>query len=62
MLTKYERELVDYWKNWKPGMGNFGKSARDVVEIKPAQQVKVQVDISASNLAEDIGDRIWDII
>ena len=34
LLTKYERELVDYWKNWKPGMGPFAKKPEDYDEEK----------------------------
>ena len=34
MLTKYERELVDYWTNWKPGMPPFVKSPEDYDEEK----------------------------
>ena len=32
MLTKYERALVDYWKNWKPGMPPFNKNPEDYDE------------------------------
>ena len=34
MLTKYERELTEYWKNWKPGMPPFGKKPEDYDEGK----------------------------
>lgn len=33
MLTKYERELVDYWANWKSGMPPFkGKDTEEKKE------------------------------
>ena len=34
MLTKYERELVDYWKNWKPGMKPFKPKHPEEEKIK----------------------------
>jgi len=59
MLTKYEQELSNYWKNWKPGMGPYGKTKREEIEIKV--EVKTE-EVRLDRLAEDIGDRIWDII
>ena len=57
MLTKYERELVEYWKNWKPGMGHYGKEERvEKVPLEEALDVHVNVDM------DDLVDKIWDII
>lgn len=57
MLTKYEEKLIAYWKDWKPGMPNFGEV--EVPDTRP--EVKVEVT-GLRDLAEDIGDEIWDIL
>lgn len=58
MLTKKEQELVNYWKNWRPGKKEFKPNK---LEEEPTK-VEVKVDINMDNLAEDIIDRMWDII
>jgi len=58
MLTRQERELVDYYKNWKPGKKAF-------VQNKLEEPIKVEVqmeDIRLDRLAMDIVDNIRDII
>lgn len=61
MLTKYERELVNYWKNWKPGMGVYGGEPEEIEDDK-VDNVEVNVNVNCRDLAEDIIDRMWDII
>lgn len=57
MLTKYERELVEYWKNWKSGMGAYGVEERP--ERRPVEELlEVHVDVDI----DDLADKIWDII
>ena len=58
MLTRYEQKLIDYWANWKSGMGPFGKEKEGVPDVKPDVELEVNLDY----LAEDIRDNIWDII
>lgn len=58
MLTKKERELVDYWKNWKPGNRPFKSKVEDE---PPKLEVKVEIP-NVEHLAEDVIDRLWDII
>jgi len=58
MLTKYEKQLVDYWKNWKSGMPAFGKTEDQIIE----SNVMVPVDMTIEVDMEDLADRIWDII
>lgn len=58
MVTKYERELVNYWKNWKSGMPPFGKTEEQIVEAKVVEPVDMTIEANM----EDLADRIWDII
>jgi len=47
MLSKYERELVDYWANWKPGMGPFnGKDTDDEEEEKSKKEKKSSREVT----------------
>ena len=58
MVTDYDKKLTEYWKNWKPGMGPYkGNKPPE----KPKKQ-EVKVNVKVDNLAEDIVDRLWDII
>lgn len=59
MVTKKDKELVSYWKNWKPGMGNYKAKKDEPIEIK-LEPPKVEVNLD--RLAEDVIDRLWDII
>lgn len=57
MLTKYELELIEYWKNWKKGMGPYGMTERpEKVPLEDILDVHVNVDM------DDLVDKIWDII
>ncbi|MGN1326695.1 MAG: hypothetical protein ACI4VQ_01220 [Clostridia bacterium] len=40
MLTKYERELVDYYKNWKPGMKPFKAKHNEEEKVKHTKKSK----------------------
>lgn len=59
MLTKKDRELVDYYKNWKPGTKQFKPSK--IIEKKEPEVIVVENN-KLDYLAEDICDRLWDII
>ena len=58
MLTRKERELVNYWKNWKPGRKEY---APNKLEEPIVIEVKVE-EPKLDYLAQDICDRLWDII
>lgn len=58
MLTKKERELVDYWYNWKSGAKPFVSKVEDE---PPKLEVKVEVP-GFDGLAEEMVDRLWDIL
>ena len=58
MLTNKERELVEYWLNYKPGKKEF-------VPNKLEEPIVVEVKLEEPRLdylAEDIVEGIWDII
>lgn len=59
MLTKKDREMVDYYKNWKPG--NRSYKERKIIENREPEVIVVEND-KLDYLAEDIIDRLWDII
>lgn len=59
MLTKKDRALVDYWLNWKPGTRPY-KEPKIIEKKEP--EVVVLDDSRLDYLAEDIQDRLWDII
>lgn len=42
MLTKYERELVDYYKNWKPGMKTFKAKHPEEEKVKHTKKSKTE--------------------
>ena len=55
MLTKYEEALIQYWKNWKPGMGPFkGEVGEYVIPAPEVQEVKI--------VREEPDFELWDII
>lgn len=54
MLTKYERALVDYWKNWKPGMPPFGKNPEDYDEEKKKTKHTKKEKMSSREIMEEI--------
>ncbi len=58
MVTKYEQKLIDYWANWKPGMGPFTLDRDAVVDYKPIQPVDMSIEIEL----EDLAETLWDII
>lgn len=53
MLTKYERELIDYWYNWKPGMGPFGKEDTEKKKVKHTKKPKKE-KMSSREIMEEI--------
>lgn len=42
MLTKYERELIDYWKNWKPSMKPFKPKHPEEEKVKHSKKSKTE--------------------
>ena len=50
---------MDYYKNWKPGTKQFKPSK--IIEKKEPEVVVVENN-KLDYLAEDIVDRLWDII
>lgn len=59
MMTKYERELVDYYKNWKKGkVLRKPKINTEEPEVKETINVEINID----RLADEIQDRLWDIL
>lgn len=58
MVTKYEQNLIDYWANWKSGMGPYEKEKSSVEDYKPITPVDMTVEIEL----EDLADTLWDII
>ena len=63
MLTNYELELIKYWKDWKPGMGNYKGEQEDEAVIKVEVRHTPPVEkVDMDYLVEDIGDKLWDII
>ena len=54
MLTKYEKELINYWKNWKPGMKPFnGKDTEEEKKEKHTKKLK-KAKKSSSEIMEEI--------
>lgn len=50
MLTEYERKLVDYYKNWKPGMKPFKAKHPEEEKVKQTKKLKK----SSSEIMEEI--------
>ena len=44
MVTDYDKQLTDYWKNWKPGMGPY--KGNKSPETPKKQEVKVEVKVN----------------
>jgi len=57
MLTRKEQELVDYYYNRAMGK----KVRRKKISEEPVKE-EVKVEVNLDRLAEDICDRLWDII
>lgn len=53
MLTKYEQELVNYWKNWKPSMAPFKGKITEEKEEKHTKKSKKEKR-SSSEIMEEI--------
>lgn len=53
MLTKYERELVDYWKNWKSGMGPYKGKDTEEEKVKHTKKLK-KAKKSSREIMEEI--------
>ncbi len=54
ILTQYEKDLTEYWKNWKPGMPCFGKTKEDYEEEEKQTKKKQKVKKSSREIMEDI--------
>ena len=50
MLTEYERKLVLYWKNWKPGMPPFKGEDTEKKKVKYTKKEKM----SSRKIMEEI--------
>ena len=53
MLTKYEEELINYWKNWKPGMGPYNGKDTEEKEVKHTKKLK-KAKKSSREIMEEI--------
>ena len=52
MLTRKERELVNYWKNWKPGMGVYKGIDTKEEKVKHTKKLKKEKKSSREIMEE----------